>query len=251
MRGLQWLVAGQTGLAALLLVGAALFARSLQKLTAVDPGLDPRSRASVNLSLPAGRYPDAGSMMAFYDGLQQRAELLGGVARATLVRNLPLRDNQRNENLLREGETTREHAVPVSVQLGGRGVLRTLGIPLIDGRDFDASDRVGAVRVALVNRSAAKTLWPNESPIGKRVTATFAPPTYGLITIVGVYGDVRSGGLSATPADVQPFVRKRAAHAVENAAGNEIADGSFHHPPGGGGGEEDRTRESNRDDVLD
>ena len=199
MRGLQWLVAGQTGLAALLLVGAALFARSLQKLTAVDPGLDPRSRASVNLSLPAARYPDAASMMAFYDGLQQRAELLGGVARATFVRNLPLRDSQRNENLLREGETTREHAVPVSVQLGGRGVLRTLGIPLIDGRDFDATDRVGAVRVALVNRSAAKTLWPNESPIGKRVTATFAPPTYGLITIVGVYGDVRSGGLSATP----------------------------------------------------
>jgi putative ABC transport system permease protein len=198
MRGLRWLVAGQTGLAALLLVGAALFTRSLQQLTAVDPGLDPAGRVSVNLSLPVARYPDAASMMAFYDGLQHRAELVGGVTRATFVRNLPLRDNQRFENVLREGQTARADVVPVSVQLGGTGVLRTLGVPLLEGRDLGPSDRVGAVRVALVNRSAAETLWPGESAIGKRVTPTFAPSD-GLVTIVGVYGDVRSNGLSTAP----------------------------------------------------
>jgi putative ABC transport system permease protein len=199
MRGLHWLVAGQTGLAALLLVGAALFARSLQKLTAVDPGLDPRSRVSVNLSLPVVRYRDAASIIAFYENLQRRAESSGGVARASFVRNLPLRDNQRSENVIREGDArSEENIVPVTVQLAGTAVLRTLGIPLLEGRDLDVTDRLGSVRVALVNRSAAKTLWPNESAIGKRVTATFAPSTHGLITIVGVYGDVRSGGLSAT-----------------------------------------------------
>jgi predicted permease len=199
MRGLRLLVAGQTALAALLLVGAALFARSLQKLTAVNPGLDPRSRVSVNLSLSAARYRDAGSIIAFYEGLQRRAELLGGVSRASFVRNLPLRDSQRSENVLREGDTRPEEMVPVTVQVAGTAMLKTLGIPLLDGRDLDATDRVGSVRVALVNRAAAKALWPNESAIGKRVRATFAPQTYGIITIVGVYGDVRSGGLSATP----------------------------------------------------
>ena len=199
MRGLRLLVAGQTGLAALLLVGAALFARSLQKLTAVDPGLDPDARVSVNLSLPPTRYRDASAVIAFYEQLQSRVEQVGGVARASFVRNLPLRDNQRSENVLREGEFRPDDFVPVTVQLAGSGMLRTLGIPLVDGRDFTAADRGGVVRVALVNRSAAKALWPNDSPVGKRVTATFAPPDFGPITIVGVYGDVRTGGLASTP----------------------------------------------------
>jgi putative ABC transport system permease protein len=199
MRGLRLLVAGQTGLAALLLVGAALFARSLQNLTAVNPGLDPRSRVSVTVSLPAPKYRDAASVIAYYEALQRRAELVGGVTRASFVRNLPLRDNQRSENVIREGEPRETGMVPVTVQLAGTKMLQTLGIPLLEGRDFDATDRVGSTRVALVNRAAAKTLWPNESAIGKRVTATFAPSTPGLITIVGVYGDVRSGGLSSTP----------------------------------------------------
>ena len=198
MRGLRWLVAGQTGLAALLLVGAALFARSLQKLNAVNPGLDPRGRVSLNLSLPLPKYREASAVIAYYEGLQRRAEMLGGVVRASFIRTLPLRDNQRNENVLREGQTRPEDLVPVSVQLAGTGILKTLGIPLLQGRDFDATDRDGSVRVALVNSAAAKTLWPNENPIGKRVTATFAP-RIGAVTIVGVYGDVRSGGLSSTP----------------------------------------------------
>ncbi|HUQ82221.1 MAG TPA: ABC transporter permease [Gemmatimonadaceae bacterium] len=199
MRGLRWLVAGQTALAALLLIGAALFARSLQKLTAVKPGLDPVSRVAVNLSLPMARYRDATAMLAFYEGLQQRVASLGGVQHVTLVRALPLRDNQRSENVVRDGSTRREDVVPVSVQLGAPTVLRTLGIALLEGRDLDARDRVGSPHVAVVNQSAAKTLWPGQSAIGKRVTATFAPSEYGQITIVGVYGDVRSSGLSAAP----------------------------------------------------
>jgi putative ABC transport system permease protein len=199
MRGLRLLVAGQTALAALLLIGAALFARSLGKLTGVNPGLDPRSRVVVNLSLPGSRYEDAASVMGFYERLQTRVEQLGGVTRASFVRSLPLRDNQRIENVLREGESRAEDMVPITVQAAGTGMLKTLGIPLLEGRDFSTTDRVGSVRVAMINRAAAKVLWPNESAIGKRVTATFAPRDFGPITIIGVFGDVRSGGLTTTP----------------------------------------------------
>ncbi len=198
MRGLRWLVAGQTALATLLLVGAGLFTKSLARLNAVDPGLDPSSRAAVDLVLPVARYPDATSIAAFYERLGQRVAAESRVERAALVRNLPLRDNQRSENLLREGDTEREDAVSVEVQAASDGILRTLGIPLVTGRDIAASDRAGAPRVALVNASAAATLWPGESAVGKRFHATFAPDI-GLITVVGVYRDVRSGGLSAAP----------------------------------------------------
>lgn len=199
MRGLRWLVAGQTALATLLLVGAGLFTKSLYRLNAVDPGLDPSSRAAVDLVLPAARYGDATSIVAFYEQLGQRVAAESRIERAAFIRSLPLRDGQRTENLLREGDTQREDAVSVQVQAASDGILRALGIPLVTGRDIAASDRAGAPRVALVNASAAATLWPGENAVGKRFRPTFAPPEIGLITVVGVYRDVRSSGLSATP----------------------------------------------------
>jgi predicted permease len=199
MRGLRWLVAGQTALATLLLVGAGLFAKSLSRLNAVDPGLEPASRAAIDVVLPVARYRDAASVVAFYERLGQRVAAERRIERAAFVRNLPLRDGQRSENLLREGDTERRDAVSVDVQAASDGVLRTLGIPLVTGRDLEATDRGGTARVALVNAAAAAALWPGESAIGKRFRATFAPAEIGLITVVGVYGDVRSSGLSATP----------------------------------------------------
>ena len=199
MRGLRWLVAGQTALATLLLVGAALFTRSLQRLTAEDPGIDARSRASIDLSMPPARFPDAAALISYYERLEQRINATTGVQRATLIRNLPLRDDQRTENMLPEGATRREDVIPVSVQTASAGVLRTLGIELVQGRDLERSDRTGGVRVALLNASAAATMWPGQDAVGKRLRVTFAPESLGLITVVGVYRDVRSSGLSAAP----------------------------------------------------
>ena len=199
MRGLRALVAGQTALATLLLVGAALFTRSLQRLTAEDPGVDPQSRASIDLSMPPARFPDAAALISYYERLEQRMNATTGVQRATLIRNLPLRDDQRTENMFREGATRREDVIPVSVQTASAGVLRALGIELIQGRDLERSDRTGGIRVALLNASAATTMWPGQDAVGKRLGVTFAPESLGLITVVGVYRDVRSSGLSAAP----------------------------------------------------
>jgi predicted permease len=198
MGGLRWLVGGQAALAALLLVGAALLARSLGALTAVDPGFDPRGRVALDLSLPPARYGDAPTILRFYDELLARVTASRGVARAALVRNLPLRDAQRHEYVLREGAAAPDGLVAVSVQTASAGVLRTLGIPLLRGRDLGPGDRAGAVRGALINASAARTLWPGESAIGKRVHPTFLADSV-LVTVVGVYGDVRSGGLATAP----------------------------------------------------
>jgi hypothetical protein len=74
-----------------------------------------------------------------------------------------------------------------------------MGIPLLAGRDLESSDRSESIRVGLINEAAAKALWPGESAIGRRLRATFTPPDAPPITIVGVYADVRSAGLSSAP----------------------------------------------------
>jgi putative ABC transport system permease protein len=89
--------------------------------------------------------------------------------------------------------------VGIAVQAGSAGVLRALGIPLLEGRDLDSRDQAGARHVALVNRAAATALWPGESAIGRRLVGVFLPKTYGPIEVVGVYGDVRSAGPAAAP----------------------------------------------------
>jgi ABC-type lipoprotein release transport system permease subunit len=75
-----------------------------------------------------------------------------------------------------------------------------MGIPLVEGRDLSTADRAGTPRVALVNRTAADALWPGESPLSRRLDATFMLPADRTLEIVGVYGDVRSAGLSSRPA---------------------------------------------------
>jgi predicted permease len=198
MRGLNILVAGQGAVATGLLVAAILFTASLQRLNAVRPGLDSASRAVIDLALPVAGYRDAEAIIAFHDRLQQRLATLPGVTSAGAVRNLPLRDTPRNETVVREGAAEREDRLGVAVQASSAGVLRTLGIRLIDGRDLADTDRFGATRVALINRAAARALWPEGSAIGRRFRASFMPAA-GLITVAGVYDNVRSAGLSSAP----------------------------------------------------
>lgn len=198
-RGLRILVASQIAFATLLLAGAVLLARSLYELNSVHPGFDAGSRITLDLTLPTPRYIEPERAIAFYEALRQHASTQPGFERVSFIRHLPLRDAVRRENLLREGETGREHALGVGVQAVGPDVLRTLGIPLIAGRDIDAGDRAGGSHVAILNQAAARALWPGQSAIGKRVRAVFAPDEHPLLTIVGVYADVRSAGLSSEP----------------------------------------------------
>ncbi len=199
-RGLRTLVAGQLALATCLLVGAMLLAGSLQRLNAIDPGFSSSSRVTVDLTLPQQRYRDPAVIASFYDRVREQIGSLSSVRAVGAIRTLPLRDAQRRENLLKEGATRPEDSVGVAVQAASVGALQTLGVPLVSGRDFQADDRLQSIKVALVNQTAARTLWPGESPIGKRFRARFLPDRYGLISVVGVYADVHSAGLAATPA---------------------------------------------------
>ena len=197
MRGLRTLVAGQTALATGLLAAALLLTLSLQKLAAVDTGLTPVSRVALDLTLPNDRYRDLPAILTFYRSARERIAALPGVRSVGAIRTLPLRDAPRTENVILEGATGTEPRIGVVVQAGSPGVIRTLGVRLSAGRDLSDDDRVDTPRVVLVNEAAARALWPGQSALGRRFRGTFLPPTYGLLTVVGVYADVRSDGLAA------------------------------------------------------
>jgi putative ABC transport system permease protein len=199
-RGLRIMVAGQTALATLLLAMAGLLTRSLLELNSIDPGFDANSRVTLDLTLPADRFPDRNAVIAFYDAVRDRVGGLPGVETVGITRTLPLRDAQRNEYVLREGDAAAEDRVGVSVLTATPGTLNALGVPLVEGRDLSDVDGAEGARVVLLNRAAAQTLWPGESAVGRRLRPTFAPADWGVATVVGVYENVRGGGLAAVPA---------------------------------------------------
>ena len=199
--GLRALVAGQAALATVLLSGAALLALSLFRIGAIDPGLDlSASRIATRITLPTERYPDAATRIALHDAIRQRLQATPGTERVAAVRTLPLRDQLRYENVLREGDHRPEDRLVVGLQVATPGSLRALGVRLIEGRGLEPGDRDGSVRVALLNQSAARGLWPDGSAVGRRIRGTFLPRDAGLLTVVGVYADVRNAGLSSAPA---------------------------------------------------
>src|SRR5207302_1172237 len=77
------------------------------------------------------------------------------------------------------------------------GYFKTMGIPLLAGRDFDTHDVLGAPGVGIINRRAAETFYPGENPIGKRMHVAWGDPE--AVEIVGVAGDNRHDGLDSPP----------------------------------------------------
>ena len=113
----------------------------------MTPAFDASARVTLNLNLPSSRYRDPERVVAFYNALQQRVAAQPGVLSAALIRHVPLRNGFRRENVLREGEVGRENSLSVALQAAGPGVLQTLGIPLLTGRDIESGDRPDGVRV--------------------------------------------------------------------------------------------------------
>jgi predicted permease len=207
MRGLHALIAGQLALATLLLAGAGLLTRSLNALNAVDPGFDVNGRVAFDLRLsaatgtdgPACPAPCNEAVWTYYDELLGRVGAMNGVEGAAIVRSLPLRNGLRRENVRREGETDPDRVLGLAIQAASPNILSVLGIPLREGRDITMADRAGQPNIVLLNESAARALWPGESALGKRLRGTFLGDDHGLLTVVGVYGDTRTAGLSAEP----------------------------------------------------
>jgi len=196
----QVLVIGETAVALILLVGAGLFVRSLERQLAVTPGFDARNVVRARLVVPA-RYT-AGQRVQFAQQLEERFASIPSVRAVAMGADLPLA-GPTSASFLRIAEVDR--AVRFYRHIVAPNFLSALGIKLMAGRTFSVSDREGAPAVVMINASMARRFWPNESPIGKRIQLggdRDAPEA----TIVGVATDVRFRDLTTPLGTTEPDV---------------------------------------------
>ncbi len=196
------LVVAELALALMLLAGGGLLIRSFQRLTAVDPGFRPESMLTARVTLPGRQYQPA-QRVAFFRQAIQRIEALPGVRSASAVSWLPFAGGRSATGFSIEGRPKPGPGeFPVTdVRTVHPNYFRTMGIPLLRGRDFSERDTAEAPRVFVINQTLARKHWPNEDPLGKRIAVRMGDDSLG--EIVGIAGDIKDQTLEA---DVLPTV---------------------------------------------
>lgn len=186
----------EVGLSAICLMAAGLLLHSFDRLMKVDIGFDAGRVVTVDISLPARRYPTIDARVNFVRALVDGTQQLPGATAAGVSNKLPLSGEGGNALLSSDGSTLRreQHAL-ANVRFVNPDYLRTMGIPLHTGRLFAETDR--GRPVAVVSALTADRLWPHENALGKRFR--YGPDTNPPIEVLGVAGDVRGVSLDRQP----------------------------------------------------
>jgi putative ABC transport system permease protein len=188
----QSLVAGQIGLALLVLVSAGLLLRSLAELQRVELGFARESLVLATISVPPTRFTDRDAELAVLETTVERIRAIPGVAAVTPVARPPFSGTGGWDAMYAgDGQVVGElESNPIlNLELAGEDYFRTLGIPILRGRGFTEADREDGVPVAIISESVARHTWPGEDPIGRRIGAPGSPESWH--TVVGVVGDNR------------------------------------------------------------
>ena len=194
------MIAAELALSVVLLVCAGLLSRSLQKVSAVDPGFRADHLLAVRISF-AESWRDTIRLRAFYTDAIARLDATPGVSAATAASNVPFTGGWSSSPYLLVGESRAElraHKHEVQQRVIAPNYFAVMGIPVIAGRSFDATDRDGATPTAIISEAAARRDFPTETAIGKRV---FYQGMWR--DIVGVVRDAKFSRLSA---DDQPAI---------------------------------------------
>ena len=189
------LVAGEVALLIVLLAGAALMQRSLAKLASVNAGFDADRVLAAPLEQLQSRYGSEAAIRTFGDRLLSALRENPGVAGAALAWPFDYTGFSWSPSVNipdRPFEAGREPVAQTAAVTPG--YFATMGIPLVRGRDFGSGERPGAPMAAVVNETFASRFFPGEDPIGRRISAMRIPEMQDM-TIVGVVGDTRRGGM--------------------------------------------------------
>jgi putative ABC transport system permease protein len=191
------LVVAEVSLAVALLVAAGLTVRSFGKMVNASPGFDPEDVLSLELILPAARYPDESGRTAFYYELLDRVRALPGVRSAATSYVLPMAPGGWQTAFHVEGEPPEEGAVYAFAEVSSVSgdYFRTMDIPLLMGREFTRRDGPDAPRVVIVDEMVAQRYWPNDEPIGKRLKFGNYASENPWMEVVGVVGHVKVNGV--------------------------------------------------------
>ena len=198
------MVVFQVSLALVLLAGAGLLVRSLQRLLDIDPGFNPKQLLTVRVDLPQATYTDSTRQTAFFSQLLDRVRELPGVSSAGATNFLPLTPG---------GSATRFTIVGRPAPLPGQwtsadirvvdpNYFAAMEIPLRRGRAATAADRASTTPVVIINETMARRYWPDEDPVGQRLQVSWTHPD-ARPEIIGIVGDVHRNTLDS---DIRPLI---------------------------------------------
>jgi predicted permease len=190
-------VALQTAFALVLLTSAALLLTAFVRLGRADPGFDVDRVAWIEMDLPPERYPDGAARAAFFQSALASIRARPGVASAAVIQGLPLDPGGSIISVVPEGHVPSDPDRPprLPYHVVTPGYFPTLGIALVEGRDFSAADAAGATQVAIVTEAFAGRFWPDEPATGKRVVRGESTQ----LTVVGVAKDHHHRGPATPP----------------------------------------------------
>ena len=187
------LVAVQFALSLVLLIGAGLLLKSFQRLGAVELGFNAENTLTMVATLPRAKYDNAEKTLHFYGNAIENLRNSPGIKNVGLTTNLPFGDGGNVDGIIVEGQeppegrnvSQSEQAEQVSVT---PGTFQALGIPLLQGRDFQTSDHEKSPLVAIVDEPLARRYWPAGDALGKRIQTTGGRQW---LTIVGIVGGIK------------------------------------------------------------
>jgi putative ABC transport system permease protein len=198
-------VVAEIALAVVLLVGAGLMLRSFAAMREVDPGFDPHNVLTLRMQLPRAKYPDEPARIRFFSEVTARVANIPGVEAVGAVSYLPMAGLGAATDFAIQGQPSsapgQEKVTAVTVC--DDGFFRALKIPLLRGRLFSARETVEKRNVVLINEAFARQYFPNEDPVGQRVTIEMNDPIVPT-EIIGIVGDTQAIDL-VTPAKPMAF----------------------------------------------
>jgi putative ABC transport system permease protein len=198
------LVLAEVALSLVLLVGAGLLFRSLMSLLNVPLGFSSARITTMQVAPTGEGYRSPDQAIAYWDRVQERLRALPGVEKVALTNSMPMSGSisvlsygAEGKPKLPPSQSPVAHFASVSPDY-----FATLGIPVLQGREFTSSDAVKSPRVIIVNEAMVRREWAGQNPIGQRIT--FGPPEEGSddpewLEVVGVVGNTRQYGVDQEP----------------------------------------------------
>jgi putative ABC transport system permease protein len=187
------LVASEVALALMLLVGAGLMTKSLQRMASADLGFDPERLVTMRVKLPYARYAMPPDRAAFFDALIARLGEAPGAAAVGGVSSLPLSGSGKSSSCRVEGGGG-DAPFEADVRAVVGDYFSVMGIPLLAGRTFDRADSFDAVAGVLVDELFATRYWAVNEAVGKRLRIS---DDEGWLTVIGVVGHVEHDGVGS------------------------------------------------------
>ena len=191
------LVVAEVALAIVLLVGAGLLSRSMQRLLAVPPGFDPPGLLTMQVQTSGQRFFDPDITHRFFSAALDAVREVPGVVAAAFTSQLPLSGDfdRYGVQLQASGMDAMNEERSAFRYAVSAGYFETMGIPLRSGRLLDARDRAATTPVVVVSESLARRRFRGRDPLGERIHV--GPTDRPWYTIVGVVGDVKQASLAA------------------------------------------------------